>query len=296
MSGPERHGWMTEADAREHLSALARLGMPAAGVHVGGGEPFGDYRLLVAVVRAARDTRLDGIGYVETNGYWATEAGVVRRRLEELRDAGMRQISISADVFHQTFVDPACVTRLWHVARDVLGRGGVRARRWRFLEAPRDLRSAGEAERRAAYREALRAHSERMTGRAARRLAPLVPRRPAEAFEELGGCEALRDTDHVHLDPHGNVIPGTCVGLVLGKVTPARPVDAVLAGPRGPVWRLLVEGGPYGLMQHATTCGYREGPDGYADKCHLCTSVRTFLWRSGLHAGELAPSGVYDDA
>ena len=296
MSGPGRHGWMTEADARGHLSALGRLGVPAAGVHIGGGEPFGDYELLLAVVRAARDVGLDGIGYVETNGYWATEPAVVRHRLGELRDAGMRQISISADVFHQAHVDPACVTRLWQVARDVLGPGGVRARRWRFLKEPTDLRFAGEAERRAAYREALRSHGERMTGRAARLLSPLVARQPAARFDADACRKPLLDSGHVHVDPGGHVFPGTCVGLTLGTAAPDRPLDAVLEARRGPVWQLLSERGPYGLLQHAESFGYRQEPHGYADKCHLCTSVRTFLRRAGLHEDELGPAEVYDEA
>jgi len=295
MSGPERRAWMSEADARRHLAALARLGVPASGVHIGGGEPFGDYPLLLTVVRAARDAGLDGIGYVETNGYWATEPESVRRRLESLRDAGMRQVSISADVFHQAYVDPACVARLWHIACDILGSGGVRARRWRFLKEPTDLRSASDAERRAAYREALQVRAERMTGRAAQCLSALVPRRPAAALAPERCGKALRHSGHVHVDPYGHVFPGTCVGLVLGRATRDRPLDAVLAGPRGQLWRLLVERGPYGLMRYAVSCGYREAVDGYADKCHLCTSVRTFLRRSGRHEDELAPAEVYEN-
>ena len=46
-SGPERRGWMSLEAAREHFAALVRLGVPASGVHVGGGEPFGNYELLL---------------------------------------------------------------------------------------------------------------------------------------------------------------------------------------------------------------------------------------------------------
>jgi len=230
---------------------------------------------------------------VETNGYWATDDDLVRRRLTELRDAGVRQLSLSADVFHQSYVDPACVTRLWTAARDVFGPRGVRARRWRFLKAPLDLRTASDEERRAAYTRALAEHAERMTGRAARELAPLLPGRPAASFADESCGEALRDSGHVHIDPHGYIFPGTCAGLLLGRASAAHPLDAVLAAPRGPLWRLLVEGGPVRLLALATPLGYGERPGGYADKCHLCTSVRTFLYERGQYAEELGPREMY---
>jgi hypothetical protein len=293
LSSPRRSGWMTLDDARSHLAALRRLGADPAGIHIGGGEPFGNYPLLVDIVRAAREVGLDGLGYVETNGYWATDDELARRRLTELRDAGLRQLSLSADVFHQSYVDPACLTRLWTVARDVFGPRGVRARRWRFLKAPLDLRAATDDERRAAYAQALAEHAERMTGRAARELAPLVPGRPAARFAGELCSEALRDSGHVHVDPNGYVFPGTCAGLLLGRASATHPLDAILAAPRGQLWRLLVAGGPVQLLALAASLGYRELPGGYADKCHLCTSVRKFLYERGQNAEELGPREMY---
>ena len=296
LSGPRRSGWMTLDDARGHLAALRRLGVAVDGLHIGGGEPFGDYPLLVAMVRATRQVGLDGLGYVETNAYWATDEVLVRHRLAELQEAGLRQISISSDVFHQSYVDPACVTRLWTVARELLGPGGVRARRWRFLKAPRDLRHASDEERREAYRQALAEHSERMTGRAARELSPLVPLRPAATFAGDSCRQALRQSGHVHVDPRGHVFPGTCAGLVLGLASASLPLDAVLAGRRGPLWHSLVEGGPLELLTLAASRGYRQETAGYADKCHLCTSIRTFLYHAGRHADELGPRQMYEEA
>jgi hypothetical protein len=295
LSGPRRRGWMSGEAAAEHFRAMVRLGIEPRGVHLGGGEPFGDYGQLLGIVRAARTAGLDGIGYVETNGYWATDEAMVRERLEELRQAGVRQVSLSADVYHQTFVDPQCVVRLWQVAREVAGPGGVRARRWRFLKSPQDLRSASDEERRAAYREALSQHAERMTGRAALELAPLVERRPAKAFQGQACAEALRDSAHVHVDPSGYVFPGTCAGLILGRADAAWPLDAVLAGPRGPLWRLLVAQGPWGVHSLAVARGYCDEAHGYADKCHLCTSIRRFLFDAGEFAGELGPAEHYHE-
>jgi hypothetical protein len=122
--------------AAGHLAALARLGVAAEGVHIGGGEPFGDFERLLAIVRAARAA---GVGYVETNGFWATSEGIVRERVGALAEAGMRQLAISADPYHQEFVPPERVALLYRVARQVLGPDGVRARRWRWLETAQDV-------------------------------------------------------------------------------------------------------------------------------------------------------------
>jgi len=327
LSGPERRGWMSVEAAQRHWAALKRLGAEAAGLHVGGGEPFGDFPRLAAVVRAAREAGLEGVGYVETNGFWATDDALVQERLAELREAGLRQISISCDVFHQTFVDPAAPQRLWRVAREVLGEAGVRARRWRFLQSPQDLRGSDEAAREAAYRAALTAHPERMTGRAAMRLARFLPRFSAEKFSDdrcsgalpapqaCAGSDrttmpagqawhqsswthgsALEDAGHVHVDPAGWVFPGTCVGILLGQTDERTPLDEVLARPAGQVRRILAARGPWGLREElAVPLGYLNEPEGYADKCHLCTSVRTFLFRTGKFAAELGPREVYEE-
>lgn len=296
LSSPERRGWMSVEAARRHWTAFGRMGVDARGLHVGGGEPFGDYERLVAVVRAAWEAGLEGVGYVETNGFWATDDGLVRERLAELREAGLRQISISCDVFHQAFVDPAGPQRLWRVAVEVLGEAGVRARRWRFLQSPRDLRGVDETTREAAYREALAAHPERMTGRAAARLARLMPRWPAEIFCEERCTESLEDAGHVHVDPAGWVFPGTCAGILLGRADERTELDEVLTRPAGQVRRILATRGPWGLREElALSLGYKDEPEGYADKCHLCTSVRTFLFRTGKFAADLGPREVYEE-
>jgi len=301
LSGPGRPGWMDLQDARSHLAALARLGADWSEVHVGGGEPFGNYDLLLATVRAAPGAGLAGLGYVETNAFWATDEAVVRTRLVELRDAGLGQISISADPFHQAFVDPACVTRLWEAARAALGERRVRGRRWRYVKAPVDLRSADQAALQSAYRAALSEFPERLTGRAARELADMLPRQPTAAFADLNCQESLARSGHVHIDLHGHVFPGTCVGLILGRATVATPLDAVLAAARRParmggqVWRTLTERGPCGLAALAAERGYQLDARGYADKCHLCYSVRMFLFQHGHFVEELGPREVYEE-
>ena len=297
-AGPERPDWMSVDAAAGHMAALARLGVPAEGVHLGGGEPFGDFDRLLAIVAAGRKAGLAGIGYVETNAFWATTQDLVRRRLGALRQAGMMRVSISADPYHQEFVPPDRVRLLYRVAREVLGPGGVRARRWRWAQQPRDVAALAEPERLALFAEFLGRYPERMTGRAARHLAPLAARTPLAGLSDDGCRKALLESGHVHVDPQGWVYPGTCAGIVLGRATPDVPLDALVSRWRldeSPVIAELVLGGPKRLVQQAVALDFRPDPQGYAGKCHLCWSVRRHLVRAEAGGDELGPATLYAD-
>ena len=289
--GPDGAAWMTARAAAAHLAALARLGVPAEGIHIGGGEPFGDFDRLIEIVRAA-----GGIGYVETNGFWATDAEIVRRRLRALADAGMRQLSISADPYHQEFVPPERVRLLYDVARDVLGADGVRARRWKWLRSAQDVAAMPEAARLDLFRTFLARYPERMSGRAAESLASLLPRRPAEEIPREGCRKALLESRHVHVDPRGWVYPGTCAGIALGRATADLPLDRLLAEWRladRPLVAALVKGGPRELADLAARHGFQPDAAGYAGKCHLCWAARKALAGAGAGGDTLQPETLY---
>ena len=324
-SGPDRTGWMTARAAAGHLAALARLGVPAEGIHIGGGEPFGDFARLLEIVRAAGEKGSGergsgalsfkapdplshnageprppgGVGYVETNAFWATDAEIVRSRLRALADAGMRQISISADPYHQEFVPPDRVRLLYEVAREVLGPDGVRARRWKWIAAGCDVAAMPEAARLDLFRTFLARYPERMTGRAAESLAPLLPRCPLEEIPREGCHKAILESRHVHVDPQGWVYPGTCAGITLGQATADLPLDRLLAAWRladRPLVAALVEGGPRTLADHAARHGFQPDPSGYAGKCHLCWAARKALLHAGAGGETLQPEDLYHAA
>ena len=311
-AGPAGAAWMTVDAAAGHLAALSRLGVPPAGIHIGGGEPFGDFERLLDIVRATRKRgsaalRFEApdpasprapcaVGYVETNGFWATDADIVRRRLAALAEAGMRQLSISADPYHQEFVPPERVQVLCDVAREVLGADGVRARRWKWLQNPRDLAATAEPARLDLFRTFLARYPERMTGRAAEMLAPLLPRRPLQEIPREGCRMAILESRHVHIDPAGWVYPGTCAGIVLGRASADRPLDRLLAGWRPadrPLVAALVEDGPRALADLAARHGFQPDSAGYAGKCHLCWAARKALVHAGAGGETLMPESLY---
>jgi len=290
-SGPEGAAWMTVEAAAAHLAALVWLGVAAEGIHIGGGEPFGDFERLLEIVRAAR-----AVGYVETNGFWATDADLVRRRLRTLAEAGMMQLSISADPYHQEFVPPHRVRLLYDVAREVLGHDGVRARRWKWLQSARDVAAMPEAARLDLFRTFLARYPERLSGRAAELLAPLLPQRPLKEIPQDGCRKPLLESRHVHVDAAGWVYPGTCAGISLGRATADRPLDRLLVEWRtadSPIIAMLVNGGPRALATFAARHGFQPDAAGYAGKCHLCWAARKALVRAGAAGETLRPETLY---
>jgi len=304
-AGPEGRRWMPVEAAAGHLAALARLGVPAAGIHIGGGEPFGDFDRLLQIVRAARAARQSfgraGVGYVETGGFWAADEGTVRERIGALAEAGMMQLSISADPYHQEFIPAERVRLLLAVAREVLGPRGVRVRRWKWLQDARDVAAMSEPERLGLFRSFLRRYAERMNGRAAEQLAHLVEQGHQEPFPD--DCrEAIIGSRHVHIDPDGWVCPGTCAGIAIGRATADRPLDELVRTWRmedAPLVAALVEGGPRRLAEYAA--GFLRGgsgdtpriEEGCADKCRLCWSVRKGLALAGVEKKNLQPASSY---
>lgn len=301
-SSPQRGGAMSAAAAValwRGLDQHAAVHGKKMRIHLAGGEPFGDWVNLLAIVRAARDAGLTRLEKVETNGAWATHDGLTRARLEQLDALGMEKLIISADVYHQEFVPFERVERLVTIARETLGADRIRVRWWEFLQNPRTVKALSSAARQAEFQAALRRHRDRLTGRAAELLAPLLPRfAPAHFAAERCDRELLHGK-HVHVDPYGNVFPGVCAGIILGNGCEAgiASVWNRLAHDweTRPVVGALIRGGSFALMKDAQAIGYVPLADGYAGKCHLCSHVRQFLCDRGANRDEIGPTDVYAD-
>jgi hypothetical protein len=295
-SGPDRAGHLPVARAvdlwrqlDEHAAAHGRT----MRIHLGGGEPFGDWPRLAHTLHAACAAGLTPVESVETNAFWATHDGLTRARLELLAALGVGRLVISSDVFHQEFIPFDRVQRCVTLARQILGPGCVRVRWWDFLASPTIIARRPLAEREAAYAAALARHKDRLTGRAAARLAHLLPRFPAAHFQHERCAREVLASRHVHIDAAGHVFPGTCAGIILARAVD-RSIDDVwrdlaVHWPDHPIVAAVVRGGSYALLDLARQHGYTEHPDGYAGKCHLCTDVRQYLFTRNLYPAHLGP-------
>ena len=288
---------MTVEMALDCWTAVRRMAGASGRVHLTGGEPFLDYDRLEQIMQAAQKAGLEGLEKIETNAYWCTDAQLVRQRLSRLKKLGLTRLQISTDVYHQQFVPFERVRLAARIALDLLGPQRVQIR-WRdFFANPIMVGPMKENQRNKAFLNAMAKRPERLLGRAAEKLANLFPLRTYEEFTDINCKQNLLGARHVHIDGSGNVFPGTCIGIVVGKVVSdsKHTLDRLWQQfdyRQHPIMSVLIEKGPTGLINLAQQKSYQPKP-GYAHKCHLCYDIRRFLYQKNAYSGYLGPAVCY---
>ena len=294
--GPEHKKWMSVDFALTVWRQLIQASPHGCRVHITGGEPFGNWPLLIELARRAKAEGLGPLHKVETNAFWATDDELARQRLAQLDEAGMEKLTISTDPYHQQFVPIERCRLLAAAAEQVLGGQRVQVR-WRdWLNEGFDTNSMPDRDREELLAKYVAGGRDRLNGRAAELLADHLPQKPPASFADESCREQLLRCKHVHVGPEGLAMPGTCAGIVLGRIGPHSI---------GQIWRelytdhaerpvvgILSCNGPGGLMRAARAEGYAPRA-AYAGKCQLCWDVRRYLARKGLHDAELAPRWMY---
>lgn len=294
--------WLSIADAERILTQLAgRLpGLNAShgaasfneGLHFTGGEPFLNFELLLQVTAMAHRIGISST-FVETNCVWCTDDDTARRKLKQLREAGMGGILLSANPFVVEYVPFERIERAVRISLEVFPRGVMVYQHFFYQEflnmgllatMPLEayLKRGGHGLQRA---ELLAG------GRMAYKLGDLFAMRSAEHFFAQSCRQELIRDWHVHVDNYCNYVPGYCAGISLGD---ARDLDALCAGinldERPILSALLVS------MEELFLLGREFGytaRDAYASKCHLCIEIRRHLVRAGDFA-ELRPRQFYE--
>jgi organic radical activating enzyme len=292
---PEKGGLMTVDTAISAWQSLKKLAADSAKIHFTGGEPFLYFERLCEILRAGKKEGLGKIDLIETNGYWAENEKIIKERLKMLDELGMVRFKISCDVFHQQYVDIEPVRRLAKAAIEILGRPRVLIRWQKYLDNPVKTGDITEDEKTQNYISALKQYPCRFTGRAAGTLAEKVASVPTEKTCSLNCKSDFLGAKSVHVDPYGNIFSGTCSGIIIGNVGD-RPLDEIweqFDPSNSEFVAALFKSGPVGLLEQAQTNGYKKA-DRYADKCHLCTSVRQLLFAKGLHKSTIGPADCYE--
>ena len=285
---------MSVSDALAYWKSLEAMAGQGAKVHLTGGEPFSNWPALLAILREAHAKGLTA-HELETNASWCTQREKVYERCEKLRTVHIGRLVVSCDVYHQQYIPLERVELLVQVAQEVLGADRLRIR-WRdFFYHPRDISELKTSDCQRAYRQAWQEHRERLTGRAAKQIAPLLPLQTVEAFAGQNCHKAILASRHVHIDPGGNVFPGVCGGLVVGNAKAMELVEIWdrLVHTKNRILLGLLGAGPYGLLQTARQLGYRSNPRGFAAKCHLCAEIRGFLSETGRFDPTIGPVQCY---
>ena len=292
---PQKGGLMPVETCIAAWRSLQELAGDEAKIHLTGGEPFLYWDRLVEILQEGRKQGLGPVDLVETNGFWATEDRLIADRLDTLAASGVQRLKVSIDPFHQEYVDIEPARRLARAAKEMLGPDHVLVR-WEKYLANCGLRIAdcrlGERDR--AYVQAYHDYPFRFNGRAAGRLAGLLASKPAKAFRQVNCLTGFFGAKGIHLDPYGNVFSGTCSGIILGNIhqTPLEEIWRAFQPEQIELIATLCEKGPSGLLEEAKTLGYEELPV-YADKCHLCTHVRQFLFEKHAEPSVLGPADCY---
>jgi len=269
----------------KQLESLAQSNNQHVKIHLTGGEAFGNWDLLVKILSLAKDAGLPPVEKLETNAYWATDEKIVRERLTILKQLNVELITTDADVFHQEFIPIQNVKRLVDIGQEILGPESIRVRWWDFynfaLENDLDIAALTEPERRELQLDALQNGKERLNGRAAMLAGEFLPGKPPESFTNENCQRGILKSKHVHIDPYGNIFPGTCCGIILGNAISENIADVYHwlndKGPSGPIIPVLIEKGPTGLIDLATRYNFKPLPQGYFSKCQLCHHLRQTL-------------------
>ena len=256
---------------------------------------------LLEIMQKAKSQGLGKVDLIETNGFWAASAEIATKRLKALDELGMQRLKISVDPFHQEYVDIEPVRLLADIASNILGPDRVLVRWRKYLEKPVKMKGLSSEELKQQYIRAIRDYPCRFTGRAAGKLAEFVVSVPIENLASMTCKTDFLGAKGVHIDPFGNVFSGTCSGIIIGNVNhkPLEDIWKQFHPAQSEFINTLFEQGPSGLLEEAPLLapkgqgGYKKAKV-YTNKCHLCTSVRQFLFDKGLGKSIIGPQEVYD--
>lgn len=274
--------------------SLKSLAGNTAKIHFTGGEPFLYWQHLEQILREAKKQNLGPVDLIETNGFWATDEKIIRERLKTLDELGMVRLKISCDPFHQEYVGIKLVQRLADIGAELLGADRVMVRWQKYLDEPVEMNNLTMEQKHQLYVSAIGDYPCRFTGRAGQKLAGLCGKKSVDAIA-LENCKStFLGAKGVHIDPFGNIFSGTCSGIIIGNVNKIPLEDAWQnfhpSGNR--LIKTLFNFGSAGLLEKAVGLGYKK-LDGYADKCHLCTDIRRFLFSKGLDKSTVGPGQCY---
>lgn len=234
-------------------------------IHIAGGEAMMYYNQMLEICRIANEHG-NAPHFFETNASWCVNDDVTRQRYEELKEAGILGVLISADPYHQAFVPPESRFRAYKLAVEIFGRENVAAGDL-SLKQLSELRSMGKDEELLA--EYCRGYMPKLVGRAGNALAKFCRDR---ALDDLAkdnlwnsgsvgkSCYPEFDSDkmwEIHIDPYGNI--QTCCGIIIGNAHKRPLIEWMKSGfhTHNDLVNMVYKEGPYAYLELAVKRGYK---------------------------------------
>jgi pyruvate-formate lyase-activating enzyme len=294
-AGPERTGYMELMDAERYLEELTAT-QPLQSVGVHGGEPFLFFEHLAQIMKKAKELNVPRRGAI-TNGYWAKTKAMAKKKLVELKEAGLTWITFSVDGFHQEYVPLENAKNGVGVAA-TLGFENVWVDSY-FLVDPKSDNSYDILTREAIENlgESGKFEINRWQVRFAGRAADLAKHVKSKAEIPNGKCHlpfwisgGLENPEIIEIDFEGNVTlcPGICIGNT--KTKSLAEILQEYDYLEHPILSIIAKEGPIGLLKIATAKGFKQDQK-FVDECHLCYKIRKFLRR--YYPRHLAPEKCY---
>jgi hypothetical protein len=212
-----------------------------------------------------------------------------------LKNAGLHGILISVNPFILEQVPFERTERAASISKKVFGRSVITYQEFFYHQFRgfniRDALSFEEYLRKAGLNSLYQIELLPM-GRAAYRLAYLHKKYPAEKFFGESCREELTRNWHIHIDNYCNYMTGYCGGISLGD---ARDLDSLreIDLDKRPILEALVTDLKKLYEFGVEEFGYKELPEGYISKCHLCVDVRKCLAKQTDEFKELRPMEFY---
>ncbi len=300
-----RGDWISEEDAQNILSQLSgkirrspfgsdRLGINY-GLHFTGGEPFLNFDLLLRLTRIAYELEIPST-FVETNCFWCVDDETTREKLNRLKASGLNGVLISANPFILEQIPFERTERAVKTSKEVFGRNALIYQEFFYRQFKcLNLKNILPFKQYLKMADPSSLYNVELIpmGRAPYRVAGFYKKYPAKHFFGESCIEELTRGWHVHIDNYRNYVTGYCGGISLGD---ARDLSSLYQGidlEDRPILDALLTDledlYKFGIKEF----GYKESPDGYISKCHICVDVRRHIAQQTDEFKELQPREFY---
>ncbi len=299
---PRWKGWATPELVSAICEGTLKCGVSPRAFHLAGGEAFLNFPLLLQSVKIILSYGFS-IDYVETNAHWIKDDDSTTDILNQLKDAGLNCLLISASPQHAEYVPVKKTLGLIKLSTKIFGRNGTFVWLPDFLQQLQYLQVSetipfDEYCERSGPKHALYAaqYGGQLIpgGRAGYKMQKWLPTYPLNKCLK-DNCEyELLQAGHGHYDLYGNIIPSSCTGISIGDAHDLQKWQKQFSLNDKPVLNILCKNGNRGLLDFAIKEYNYQPSDKYAGACHLCMDIRRHITQHADFA-ELSPRMMYEE-